>query len=179
MNNKVFGTKSDFAYVRNDGSRIVLGYGLAPVDNDSEHYEWREVYLPKKQHPIVTAEDAKKAIIADIDARTDERILSGYVWQGKPVWLSMESQHNFQEAHRLQIIPVKFKIGEDADGQPVYHTFETFDELDEFYKGGVNYINQCLNEGWVEKDIIDFSPYEDALPTGGTADGDTPVEANE
>jgi hypothetical protein len=63
----------------------------------------------------------------------------------------------------LQIVPVKFKLNETADKQPIYHTFETFEELNRFYVGGVAYINQCLNEGWARKDSIDWAPYEQAL----------------
>ena len=50
------------------------------------------------------------------------------------------------------------------DKQPIYHTFETFEELDRFYVGGVAYINQCLNEGWARKDSIDWTPYEALFP---------------
>ena len=112
----------------------------------------------------------KDAILGDIDAQTDAKILNGYEFtpdgEENPivVWLSKESQTNFSEAHRLQVIPVKFKLNETEDKQPIYHTFETFEELDRFYKGGVQYINQCLNEGWARKDAIDWTPYEEYFP---------------
>jgi hypothetical protein len=63
---------------------------------------------------------------------------------------------------------VKFKLNETEDKQPIYHTFDTFEELDRFYKGGVRYINQCLNEGWAEKDSIDWSIYEAYFPKSET-----------
>ena len=162
--NKVSGIQSDFAHVREDGSRIVIGYGLTKVDK--ENYEWYEVYLYKKQVNQLTLQIVKDAIIADIDARTDEKILNGYQFtpdgaeQAVTVWLSKESQTNFSEAHRLQMVPVKFKLNEDGQKQPIYHIFTEFSELDRFYIGGVRYINQCLNEGWAEKDAIDWTPYE-------------------
>ena len=80
------------------------------------------------------------------------------------MWLSKESQTNFSEAHRLQVVPVKFKLNEDEDKNAIYHTFETFEELDRFYKGGVAWIQQCLNEGWARKDAIDWAPYEAYYP---------------
>jgi hypothetical protein len=49
------------------------------------------------------------------------------------------------------------------DQQAIYHEFTTFAELDRFYKGGVQYINQCLNEGWSRKDALDWDAYEAAL----------------
>ena len=166
MVNKYSGNVSDFVPVVEDASRVVISYGLKELGEGKA--EWYEVVFYKKQgKPSFDA--AKKAILADIDAHTDEKILNGYPFTPdgaeEPiiVWLSKENQTNFSEAHRLQIVPVKFKLNETADKQPIYHTFETFEELDRFYKGGVQYINQCLNEGWAEKDSIDWAPYEQAL----------------
>ena len=166
MVNKYSGNVSDFQPVVEDQSRVVISYGLKELGEGKA--EWFEVVFYKKQgRPSFEA--AKKAILADIDAQTDEKILNGYPFTPdgaeEPiiVWLSKESQTNFSEAHRLQIVPAKFKLNETADKQPIYHTFESFEELDRFYKGGVQYINQCLNEGWQEKDSIDWAPYEAAL----------------
>ena len=166
MQNKYSGNVSDFQPVVEDASRVVISYGLTELGDGKA--EWYEVVFYKKQgRPSFDA--AKKAIIADINARTDEKILNGYPFTPdgaeEPiiVWLSKESQMDFSEAHRLQIVPVKFKLNETPDNQPIYHTFETFEELDRFYKGGVLYINQCLNAGWAEKDGIDWTPYQEAL----------------
>ena len=163
------GKKSDFSLMRSDGSRIIIGYGLKKITG-TNLYEWYEIYIAKKQVNQLSLHDVKDAIIKDIDARTDAKILNGYPFTPdgaeEPiiVWLSKESQTNFSEAQRLQIIPVKFKLNETEDKQPIYHTFETVEELNRFYLGGVQYINQCLNEGWTEKDGIDWAPYEDLFP---------------
>ena len=166
--NKMNGKSGDFAYLKEDGSRMVVGYGLKELENGL--WEWYEVELNKKQVNQVSWQGVKDAISADIDAQTAENILDGYEFtpegeeQPITVWLSKESQTNFSEAHRLQIVPVKFKLNETEDKQPIYHTFETFEELDRFYVGGVAYINQCLNEGWARKDSIDWTPYEALFP---------------
>lgn len=163
------GKKSDFALMRTEGTQIIIGYGLKKITG-TNLYEWYEIYLAKKKINNLTLQMVKDAIIKDIDARTDAKILNGYPFTPdgaeEPiiVWLSKENQTNFSEAHRLQIVPVKFKLNETEDKEPIYHTFETFEELDSFYKGGVQYINQCLNEGWAEKDGIDWAPYEALFP---------------
>ena len=163
------GTLADFSLIREDGSRIVIGYGLKEAGDGL--YEWYEVYLYKKQTAQVSFEMVKETVIKDIDAKTDAKILNGYPFTPDGaedsiiVWLSKESQTNFSEAQRLQIIPVKFKLNETEDKQPIYHTFETVEELDRFYLGGVQYINKCLNEGWAEKDGIDWEPYEQLFPS--------------
>lgn len=165
MNNKYCGTAADYQPVSEDQSRVVIMYGMK---EDGDKAEWYQIEFYKKQGKP-SFEQVKAAILADIDAQTDEKILNGYPFTPdgaeEPiiVWLSKENQTNFSEAHRLQIVPVKFKLNETADKQPIYHTFESFEELDRFYKGGVQYINQCLNEGWARKDSIDWTPYEAAL----------------
>ena len=168
MKQKTSGLLADFAPIRDEGTSITICYGLTKTNGDL--YEWYEIYLPKKQNAQLNLQMVKDAIIADIDAQTDEKILDGYEFtpdgeeQPITVWLSKESQTNFSEAHRLQIVPVKFKLNENEDKQPIYHTFETFEELNRFYVGGVAYINQCLNEGWARKDSIDWTPYEALFP---------------
>jgi hypothetical protein len=133
-------------------------------------YEWYEVYMSKKQLSQLTLADVKTAIIDDINARTDAKILSGLVWNGKPVWLSQENQFNFKAAYDLAVqtqgatLPVTFKLGEAEDGTPVYHTFETMEDSTDFYTAAVNHIHQCVADGWTEKDGIDWTPYEALFP---------------
>jgi len=162
------GNGADFALVKQERSRTIVGYELRQLEG-SALSEWHEVYFPRKKVDLPSIEQVKEAVNADIDAQTDAKILNGYEFtpdgeeQPITVWLSKENQTNFSEAHRLQIVPVKFKLNETEDKQPIYHTFETFDELDRFYKGGVQYINYCLNVGWQRKDSIDWEPYAQAI----------------
>jgi len=114
-----------------------------------------------------TLQEVKDFVYGVINLQTDEKILTGFVWNGLPVWLSPENQRNFSEADRKaeknpDILPIVFKIGEQ-DGQPVYHTFETYEELDGFYTQAFAYIQRCLVEGWRKKDTFDFTPYEEEL----------------
>jgi hypothetical protein len=134
------------------------------VKETENGWECDELLLSHKE-PHADMAAVKKAIDDYINARTDERILSGFVWNGKSVWLSDENQRNFSEAQRVamitggQSLPMTFKLGEDAEGNPVYHEFTSVEELTGFYLAAVAYINQCLNEGWLEKDSIDMKDY--------------------
>lgn len=156
--NKMSGTLADFSLIREDGSRIVIGYELKEVGNDL--YEWFEVYLYKKQTSQVNFEMVKRAIIADINERVKANIIGGFVWNEKPVWLSEENQMNFAQG----VIPVTFKIGEQADGTPIYQEFATKTELKNFVEACVAWKQQCLTDGWAEKDGIDWAPYEALFP---------------
>lgn len=163
--NKVYGILKQFAHIRSDRNRLIVSYERQPLE-DGVHALWYEIYFYKKPHPVVTFEEVKEAILSDINAQTDEKILSGFVWNDKPVWLSSENQFNFKAAYDLavqtegQSLPVKFKLGENEEGEPVYHTFEDMTEFTDFYTKAIAYINQCLNEGWARKDVIDWNDYK-------------------
>lgn len=142
-----------------------------------ELYEWYEIYIYKKKKSSLSLQDVKDAITTDINARTDEKIVSGFVWTPEgseiaiPVWLSTENQFNFKAAYDLAVqtggatLPVTFKLGEREDGTPVYHTFETMAGAQDFYVKAVAHINQTLAAGWQEKDSIDWAPYEALFPS--------------
>lgn len=161
---KTFGLTERYKPIRREVTRIVVRYGIEQYDEKNSF--WYEVYFNKNEHPVVTLEDIKEAILADINAHTDEKILSGFVWNGKPVWLSSENQFNFKAAYDLAVqtqgqnLPLKFKLGENEDNEPVYHTFNTVEELNDFYLSAIAFIQRCLNEGWELKDSIDFSVYK-------------------
>lgn len=143
------------------------------VRTDLQPYQTEEgsgvTFIEQRFDYKPSIEEVKEFVIGVIDNQTDEKILNSYEFtpdgEENPivVWLSKENQTNFSEAHRLQIVPIKFKLNETVEKQPIYHEFVTFEELDRFYKGGVQYVNQCLNEGWAKKDAIDWTPYEQQL----------------
>lgn len=162
--NRVFGHIEEFALVRQDRSSTIVGWDYKEV-GDGINATWNETIIYKKQVWNPRFKEIKDAVIADIDRNTDLRILSGWIWNKKPVWLSAENQRNFSEGQRMaekdqSVLPLTYKIGQYEDESPVYHTFNTFEELDGFYKQAFGYINQCLQDGWQIKDSIDWEPYQ-------------------
>ena len=97
------------------------------------------------------------------NARTEEEIRSGFVWEGEQVWLSEENQFNYKAAHDLAVqtggktLPVTFKLGTDA--KPVYRTFSTVDDLSAFYTAMVRHIQDALERGWRAKDAFSADSY--------------------
>ena len=149
--NKVFGKITTYAPVRIQGKRTIVSYDFEEV-GDGVNATWNELYYSQREKVYPAFETVKNDIIADINAWTDEKILTGFVWNDKSVWLSNEYQFNFKAAYDLAIqtqgqnLPLKFKLGEveveigkDKYGipirekQPVYHTFETVEEFTDFY----------------------------------------------
>ena len=155
---KVNGLKTDFAPMRNEGTRITICYGLKKVDG--KLYEWHEIYLPKTQNANISLDIVKTAILNDINSRVKTAIISGFTYEGNPVWLSEENQLNFSQA----VTPATLKIGEQADGTPIYETFDTKTDLKAFNEACTLWKQQCLSEGYSEKDAIDWTPYEALFP---------------
>ena len=160
---KVNGKKADFALVREEGGRIIISYGLKKISNAL--YEWHEVVRYKKQVNNLNMEVVKSSIIEDINNRVRVKIVGGFVWNDKPVWLSEENQVNFAQA----IAPVRLKIGEQEDGTSVYHDFETQEEVQSFFNECILWRQQVLSEGWSEKDAMTWEDYQELFPstTGG------------
>ena len=174
---KVFGLTERYSLIDTSGSRTLVNYGIEPVDEINS--TWHEVSFSKNHGELPNINDVKEAIIADIDADTDAKILSGYQYQVKhgvdegkivDVWLSRENQENFKAKHDAardypeQVrFPMKYKISEE-NKKAIYEEFQDFNELKTFYLGGVAYIETCLNEGWAKKDNFDWTPYEELLP---------------
>ena len=148
--------------------RWKIHFGFTPYYEDGNKVEtqlgtWTEALVPFKP----SLEQLKKLVLDAINKEVDEKILSGFVWKDMPVWLSTENQFNYKAAYDLavmsqgQSLPVTFKFG--TTESPVYYTFETLDDISDFYISAMAYINSTLAEGWKLKDGIDWSVYEEVL----------------
>lgn len=156
---KIYGTdrRQDGLYrIGFEKYQLIYGFG----EDGNGGWNWRQTF-----HHRPTVEEIKETIISLINTETDKKILSGFKWNGKPVWLSNENQMNFKAAYDLTLqtegatLPIKFKLGEDENGEPVYHTFTKLDSFSDFYMKAFTYINTVLNEGWKEKDNVDWDSF--------------------
>jgi hypothetical protein len=140
--------------ISSDNYLLIFGFGS---DDSGNGYNYRKYY----DH-CPTAAELKADIESLINARTDNTILTGYVFNGVNVWLSTENQFNFKAAYDIAVqtggasLPVTFKLGETADGSPVYHTFDDIDEFTAFYAGAMQFVTAALSDGWKEKDSVDY-----------------------
>ena len=124
---------------------------------------WMETWLSGKP----SIEQVKSVVLNALNKDVDQKILSEFVWKNMSVWLSTENQFNYKAAYDLAVmsqgksLPVTFKFG--STDNPVYYTFETLDDISDFYISAMAHVNSCLEEGWNKKDSIDWSVYEEAL----------------
>ena len=124
---------------------------------------WTEAIIK----PTPSLEQIKSFILNAINKRTDEKILSGFVWNDNQVWLSSENQFNYKAVYDVAVqtnganLPLTFKFGDSEN--PIYYEFEELEDLQDFYLKALEHINEQLVIGWKKKDSIDWSVYENAL----------------
>ncbi len=157
---KIYGTdKAQNGLVR-VGRKWIVFYGFFTDPDTGSTYEYRHTFTEKP-----TLAQVKQLITAQINADIDQKILTGFVWNEMPVWLSSENQFNYKAAFDLAVqtqgatLPVRFKFG--IDENPQYHTFSDLEEFTDFYTKALAFVDATLNEGWDVKDSIDWSVYED------------------
>lgn len=125
-------------------------------DNSATYMEEEFSHKPSEN-------EIKEFIESWYNARTDERIISGFTYEGYQVWLSCENQFNYKSAYDLalqtngQNLPITFKFGNNDE--PFYKKFSTIEELQSFYIQMINHIQNALTDGWKSKDSINISDY--------------------
>ena len=172
--NKIYGLKSDYAPVKREGTQIIVSYGYESIDKNEG--TWYEVSLPAANYPLLSFADVKAAIEGDINADTSARITQGFAYTVKHgaqagtevnVWLSKENQSDFHAMHQNAdglTFPVRYKIGETADGMPVYEEFADADEMHTVCTLTSQHVLSCQQDGWDRKDAIDWEPYKALFP---------------
>lgn len=134
-----------------------IRFDVQPADDGSATYcEWEFNHRPSD-------EEVRTAVTQWCNGQTDAEILSGFSYDGVQVWLSSENQFNYKAAYDLAVqsdgatLPVTFKFGSDAE--PVYRTFDTLDELRDFYTAAMAHIQSALENGWRKKDSLNLEDY--------------------
>lgn len=152
-------------YISRERVLLIFGYN---TDSEGNGYNWRKDY----DH-MPTLEELKTDVHDIINQETNDKIVTGYEWKGTPVYLSMENQINFKAAYDLCVQfgsvlggALRFKLSEDANGEPLYYTFTSIEELTQFYTGAVTFINETLNEGWEHKEKVDWDALLATLDEG-------------
>lgn len=121
--------------------------------------DWMEAEFAHKP----TDDEIRETVIGWCNSETDKAILSGFAYDGVPVWLSQENQMNYKTAYDLAVqtegatLPVRFKFGTDTE--PVYREFTTLEELTDFYTAAITHIRKTLEEGWQRKDAFSLENY--------------------
>ena len=154
---KIYGATERNDRVQQIGrKRYEVFYGY--VEEGDDAYQFRQTVEHKP-----TFEEVKEMILAQINANVQDNILQGMRYLDRIVWLSSENQRNIAFAYALakggdiRDLPT-LKLGTDDDY--LLHTFENAEEVIAFAVKVQSHIEQCVNEGRLEKDLIDWTRYE-------------------
>lgn len=112
-------------------------------DKKIKEYGYTEYVEPKRSLESLIEESNER-----INHETDSKILSGFVWNGEEFYLTMENQFNFKTMYDMRDyrsfpITVKTKTG--------FTTIDDVNALSGFYFSGVQFVENCLKEGWQKK----------------------------
>lgn len=161
--NKVYGAtgRQDGLYkIGKNKWELIYGFGKDTEDDETGwNYRQRFSYIPSKDEIV-------SLLTAQINADTDEKILYGFTWAGKPVLVNAETQANITGVMAnlpylpKESFPLSFKLGTYPDGTPSFHSFESAEEFAQFSVAGVAYKSKCYADGWAaikELDTLDFT----------------------
>lgn len=155
---KIYGTKQrQDCLVRTGRSKWILFFGFWKDDEKSESgWEYRHTFNRKP-----TLSEVKEIVVSAINKTTEEKIINGFVWNKKQIYLSTENHLNFSAIERSENIPypLTLKINEQEDGTPIYHTFENADDFIAFSQSVCAYVIKTVQDGWREKDSVDWTMF--------------------
>lgn len=130
--------------------QLIYGFGK-DADTDETGFNYRLTFDHKP-----TADEVRKAITSTIDAETEEKVITGFEYDGVRCWLSLTNQQNYSHilSNPSQEYPLELKLNEEEDGTPIYGTFATADEFKEFSRAASEYMINTVIAGWRKKDAV-------------------------
>lgn len=127
---------------------------LQEINSNKKLLEYDEIsglYLidnPDYIQPEINISGMIQDSIKNINAETDQKILTGFWHNGINFYLSMENQFNFKNEYDLRDTleyPVTVKTMDD------FYQIKSAEEYEEFYLAAVKFIRNCIEEGWQKK----------------------------
>lgn len=121
---------------------------------------WRSIIFTSKP----TSKMIQNTIFDIINAETSYNIENTFKWKGYNVHLDKENQMNYKNAFDIALstdgsnLPVTFKF--NKSGKTNYYTFDSVEELKDFYLAVNKHITSCLKAGWNAKDRLDINDYK-------------------
>lgn len=133
--NKIYSTpiliEKDLQKIYTDDQQLILAQGYA-----------------KYQAPAKSVQTLIKQSVLRINAETDKKILNDFVYNQNEFYLTMQNQQNFANmfvAKEFLTYPVTIKT------KTGYTQLANQEEVTMFYLSGINYVKQCLEQGWTKK----------------------------
>lgn len=107
--------------------------------------------------------EIRDTVFGWINRRTEDKILTGLIYDGHMVWLSSENQFNYKALYDLAhqskgiSLPVTVKLG--TDEEPHYMEIDSMAKMGDFYMAALYHVRRTLEEGWKMKDEFSIDDY--------------------
>lgn len=109
-------------------------------------------YIPQEEEVQLSIEQQIEISNNEINKQTDQKILNNFSYKGNPIYLTTENQINFAN---MYIAKDKLTYPITIKTQFGFMELQTAEDVEEFYLEGLNFIKQCLEEGWTAKAIAE------------------------
>lgn len=138
-------------YIKNNVI-VTVGKGSVIIDGRRVFNPTEAQLIADYWRPYIKPRRSVQSLILESDTainrETDRKILNEFTWNGEQFYLTMENQFNFKNLYDLRDmreypVLIKTKTG--------FMQLDNAEEVAEFYLAGVNFVDQCLKEGWVKK----------------------------
>ena len=161
---KSVGLESSYSPIKKRNGTIVVSYGKELLSEEGQSNDesdekvvcfYQTTYRGKPSMSTII-----KDILEDIDLRAQEEIRNGFVYNEKPVYLSVENQLNFSAAYNLaktsnMLEPITLRVSTNN-----YITFTDIKSIEQFVSSCTRYINNILQNFWQIKEGIREEDYE-------------------
>ena len=123
--------------------------------NGRNLYSNSEEYLAKFGYSLYVVAPVQKTVeqqIKESDNQinkvTDEKILNEFTFADQEIYLSQENQMNFTN---MYLVKDKLQYPQTIKTKTGYFELYSAEDVEYFYLSGVNYIKECLEECWAQK----------------------------
>jgi hypothetical protein len=157
--NTTIGNINDFKPISYNSKtkKYIVSWGLINVGGDN--YQWNyKIFNSKPSINVI-----KDTINSSINQNTKQYIENNFKWNGMSIYLSIENQIDYKLLLDTTILlegtnlpeEVKFKV----NGENIYYSFETIDDMKDFIIAMNNHIRRYIAEGNKAKDEVNYDEY--------------------
>ena len=136
----------------------IVSWGLKNIGGNN--YQWNyKIFTSKPSLSTI-----KDTINSSINEKTKSYIINNFRWNGMSIYLSLENQIDYTLLFNTTLLlegsnlpeQVKFKV----NGENVYYTFETIDDMKDFVIAMNKHIRMHIANGNKAKEEINYDEYK-------------------
>ncbi len=152
-------------YKKINDNHVIIMWDYKPIMKTNAKGEEIETPLAfweqYKFNHVPTLSEIKNVIIEYYNEKIKDEIINDFIWNDMKIWLTTENQLNYKVIYDLtkqtngSNLPITLKFENNVQ-EPIFYTFNSIEELEDFYISSVNYIQKKLKDGWDIKNNLNW-----------------------